>query len=701
MTEDIDKMLPRTMEAQTFVPGARICIGKKLSLCAHSVRCVTDAEDLPMEQVNISKDGKVPPPPIRRSKRRRFPSKMHGAINPTSTNVLRSKLSCADHDESLPDLCALDTEDVSGTSETTTTKQPVGSTESNVLKTEDISALLCKVDDSAMKSYKSSIDKTCTDISLVSTLIQNSGTDGNHAAKSEIIAPQSPGGDIAISESTCKVDDMATKSSKMCKDISLVIVNTDTGGDDAVKSEIIDTQRAVDESQFGAIGILESICKVNDVATKSCETCTDVILVSPSIMSNDTSGDEMASIIDLSYPVRGESHSDAIVIPECTCDQNPWLCDFCVAGLNSHKATAKQDDCITIENTESLPSLSSVADKQEGLCDENSGHNLAFLAQPDNSEVVDLSDKGLVNHLDTADGACQSRSSVDYAVKSSTATSVILSKKSEISEAGCTCGETKGLCPPCIGKLNESLKGTDATVSLSARQSLGGDTVWPNVSRIKEECICDVTPGVCRECVAKRDKVETNGTSTSSRYCVGETNTTLQASLALPDLNVIKQECTCSETTGVCLACASKVHKSRDAEVGYATGAGLSGSVGTTPQSSTYDRGLKTSCGTGQKRSCDTVLESVTVPSKKQRIASSSSQPTATPAKTSGLDLNCCFNCGSPVTTLPLSQCSNGHRCCMHCALFPNKVSTVSRCSTVCTLCLLHGEFMHVLSHSK
>ena len=812
MTEDIDETLPQKMDVQTFVLGAKINIRKKLSLHAHGVRCVTDTENLPVPAENVKgKDGKVPLPRRERSKRIKFVPKKY--IDFTSTNILPSKLSCAD-DDALPDLCTSDTEYVSCMSLSTATKQPVGSTKHNTLKTEDISPVLslCEDEDDALKSCKRFFDKLCTDVSPVSSLIVNSGaTGGNDAVKSEIIVlpcavDESHSDAIVISERTCKVDDAAMNNSnssvdKVCTDVSPVpslFVNSDTGDDDAVKSEIIDPQttesntvlktenvsallckaEAEDAALKSCKSFFETTCQVDDTATKSSKVCSDVLLLSALMLNNGTAdnnatkseiialprpvdesksdaivisertcqvddapvksskistdvlreslsvvnsgtgdndpakseiidlsrsiGEEMSRMIDLSHPVRGECQSDAIVlpcpggeslsdailIPECTCDQDPWLCDFCVAGL-SNKATAKPNDGITID-LESLPSLSSVADKQEGLCDENSEHNLAFVAQPEDSKVevvdkclvVDPSGKCLDSQLGTADSVCQSRGPVDYAIKSRTSTSLILSKKSLPSkEEGCTCGENTGLCPPCIDKLNGSLKPVKGAVgkhsaTVSARQSIGDDTVLPDLyaSRIKRECFCDVTPGLCRACVVKRDKAEAKGTSIRR---IGETNTTLQASL--PDVSL---ECTCRESTDlVCLSCVSMANKLGETElVRYATDLSVSGDM--TAHPNTYDRSLKTSCGTGRKRSCDTVVETVTVPSKKQRIASTSSQPTTStaPSKTSGLDwaTDCCFNCGRSVTSVPLSKCSTGHPCCMQCALFPNKVATVS-----------------------
>ena len=352
MTEDIDETLPQKMDVQTFVPGAKVNIRKKLSLQhAHGVRCVTDTENLPFPVENVKgKDVKVPLPRRERSKRIKFVPKKY--IDFTSTNILPSKLSCAD-DDALPDLCTSDTEDVSCMSLSTATKQPVGSTKHSTLKTEDISVLsLCE--DAALKSCKSFFDKLCTDVSPVSSLIVNSGAaGGNDAVKSEsIVLPsavdESPSDAIVISERTCKVDDAAMNNSnscvdKVCTDVSPVpslFVNNDTSDDDAVKSEIIDPQttgsntvlktenvsallckaEAEDAALKSCKSFFETTCQVDDTAMKSSKICTDVLLLSALMLSNGTADNNAtkSEIIALPRPV-DESKSDAIVISERTC----------------------------------------------------------------------------------------------------------------------------------------------------------------------------------------------------------------------------------------------------------------------------------------------------------------------------------------------------------------------------------------------
>ena len=288
-------------------------------------------------------------------------------------------------------------------------------------------------------------------------------------------------------------------------------------------------------------------------------------------------------------------------------------------------------------------------------------------------------------HLDTPvcshDDVCQSNCSSNYFDKNSSESAVVLTKKlilqTKSTEEKCSCKETKGRCPQCTAKLDNSWSETYskdcAEITKPTKQGLGSETTSSVVQ--EGQCTCGVVTGLCSVCVAKLDGlIREDGRKCSTNVAVADTFR--HASPWQPAVILSNQECTCNETSGHCPSCLSKVNNSK---IATATTTVIKDPA--SRQATTVVRQLKRRyvIETGSA----TVAGNISVPpKKKQRVASTSGQPASIANIVSRMP-RCkrqyrCLACGIMVTTAKLFQCANGHSYCRHCVKDLAKHTVVS-----------------------
>ena len=393
-------------------------------------------------------------------------------------------------------------------------------------------------------------------------------------------------------------------SRSLCVDDSLPDLSIFDAEDSNCSSEATDTKQLIgsikckmvlntgDRPRAGYITLCDT--KIINAAGKSCtssddKSCTDVLMISSSTSPSSSGDDTVMSGISENtnkIPCPGRAvQPDDIVISECTCSENPWLCDSCVAELNNGKTTALCKDTAvnaTGQNLSIGASVSSFSVEQEGFCNETSGLNKTFVAQIENSKteavskysaiMTDPTREGHPTLMNTPvssdDGVCQSK--FCYVVKSISDTGVVLSKKllqpAYPAEQRCTCRDRKGLCPPCTAKLDKSWTISKHSASITKPAGIDGIdsvTTLPDVGNIKQECSCDVTTanGNCPVSVAKVDKSKTEDASKHPTSGANTTTKKASSGISWPDVHTVKEVCTCDKTTGVNLKVA-KVTKS-------------------------------------------------------------------------------------------------------------------------------------------
>ena len=325
---------------------------------------------------------------------------------------------------------------------------------------------------------------------------------------------------------------------------------------------------------------------------------------------------------------------------------------------------------------------------------------------------------------DCSDGVCTNVSSVcteqsrSRCSKNTSLTQCarVASQPTESTKQDCTCSVAKGFCLTCIANLNNkdaktvskdhtkishpaassqstsSMPGqTRSTIisnNMDSSKSTLGETYLTNVTNssespqsmtgipqklsssgtswlhaaVKIECACDITIGPCHSCLVKLDKSRTITTNAGSYQ-------------PMPTVT-IKQECICDKNTGPCQSqtCVAKLNNA-DTKVlnrPLATVSDLTARNLANHQSTS----IKPNAGAyHSKRTFDYAVSSTSdisiVPSKKQRLAPTTSQPLPSTSGLSSSDMhtdhNLCFGCGILITTGNLSQCLYAHRCCSQC----------------------------------
>ena len=714
------KTLPKTRPSKSTrlkertSDGAAVCSKKTLlvhsdlysSLSPHT-QPGTDGQNCTTLSVTPRRDCSDQSVPCMK-KRKKLSLRKRSCVNPPLGNE-PTKMPCV-LNESLPDLCVLE----SGTEDSclsTVTKNLLGDTHCSE-KTKDFAQAGCRtlndtqiVDDMDGQMSTSLSNKSSPCVSLLSSSVSHSNDEAEVPDMDVLMLP--------TSTLTSGSNDTTVSGSPDVVELSPNL-NCDPERSNSVNAT--KAQHTDEELLSGVIDITECTCDEHPWLCDKCvaelnnwktrapheEPTVDSVeqelsvgtLLPPPTVEQEHLCDETGRVSKTS--IAHVENAETETVNKCSASAVAQVQDAKMETVNNCSCSASAVAQVQDAKMETInkSSASAVAQVQNAKMETvNKCSASAVQLEDAKTETVntcsmattDSTDQCHPTHQDTPvcshDDVCQSNCSSNYFDKSSSESAVVLSMKltlqTQLTEEKCSCKETKGLCPQCTAKLDNSWSEANtkdcAEVTKPTKQGIGSET---NSSVVQEgTCTCGVVTGLCSACVTKLGSLmREDGRKCSTNVTVEDTFR--HASPWRPAVILSNQECTCNETSGLCPSCVNKVNNSK-----IATASTTVIEDPSSQQPTTLVRRLKRRHVTESDSA--TVVGNISVPpKKKQRVVSTPGQP-ASIASTVSRKPRCkrqykCLACGIMVTTAKLFQCANGHSYCRHCVKDLAKHTVVS-----------------------